>query len=215
MSEITLTWKRDNNNDLETRERVKKYFESNHLNCQETSDGLYITCDDENKAFSYMWDAMYNLAKNDWFRDAVKSCVWRDGDEAEDVIKSTEGLFVNGKVQLSKIVGDENDEEDDDIDEVTVIWKDVSNDLETHERVKKYFESNHLNCQETSDGLYITCDDEVNAYSYMWLSMMDLAACSWFRKTVKSCVWRCGWEWEDVIVSTAELIEEGAISVHD
>ena len=212
MSEITLTWKRDNN-DLETRDRVKKYFEDNHLNCNKTSDGLYITCDNEEKAFLYMWGAMYELAKKDWFRATVKSCIWKDGNEMEDVIKSTEGLFVNGKVQLSKIVGDGN--EDEDIDEFTITWKDNNNDLDVHQRIKKYCESKQLNCEEISDGLYITYDDKKKAFSHMWIVMMDLAECNWFRDAVKSCIWRCGWEWEDIIVSTAELINEGEMRVHD
>ena len=215
MDRVTLTWE-NKNNDLDAHQRIKSFFEDNHLICEETKGGLYITCNNEEKAFLYMWSAMYELAKNEWFRDTVKSCVWKDGREMEDVIKSTEGLFVDGKIQLDKIFNrDKEEEEDEDVDEITITWKDNNNDLDVHQRIKEYCESKQLNCEEMADGLYITYDDKKKAFSQLWIVMMDLAECSWFRKAVKSCVWRCGWEWEDIIISTAELIEEGEMCVHD
>lgn len=98
MNEVTLTWK-NGNIPLETRQRVQNYFEINHLNCKVTETGLYITCDNEKKAYSYMWIAMYDLVKCNWFRAAVQSCVWRDGFLSEDIMKSCVELIANGRLK--------------------------------------------------------------------------------------------------------------------
>ena len=99
MNEVTLTWE-NKNNDLDAHQRIKSFFEDNHLICEETKEGLYITCNDKKNAFSYIWWCMMELAKHVWFRNVVQSCVWTDGYEAEDVILSTEELIAEGKMDL-------------------------------------------------------------------------------------------------------------------
>ena len=99
MQDITLTWE-NANVPSEIRERVQKCFEDNHLNCKITQTGLYITCDDEKNAFSYIWWCMMELAKHVWFRNVVQSCVWTDGYEAEDVIISSRELIAKGEMDL-------------------------------------------------------------------------------------------------------------------
>ena len=98
MNEVVLTWKNANIS-LEIRQRVQNYFEINHLNSKVTETGLYITGDDEKNTHSYMWIAMYDLVKCNWFRAVVQSCVWTDGFRSEDVIKSCVELIANGKLK--------------------------------------------------------------------------------------------------------------------
>lgn len=101
------------------------------------------------------------------------------------------------------------------MDRVILTWKNKNDDLEVHQQIKKFFEINHLECKETEDGLYITCNDKKNAFSYMWLCMIELANHLWSRKVVKSCVWTDGFESEDVIVSSRELIAKGEMDLYE
>ena len=110
-NEIKIFWDMDNN-DIETRKRVKEYFEQFHttskifedcpLHCEEYNNGLHIvgTIKDENKIHNCMWSIMMTLAPCRWFRSVVKKCVWTDGYGCDELISSSAESITEGFMKL-------------------------------------------------------------------------------------------------------------------
>ena len=110
-NEIKIFWDMDNN-DIETRKRVKEYFEQFHtiseifedcpLHCDEYNNGLHITgtIDDENTIHNCMWSIMMRLAPCRWFRSVVKKCVWTDGYGRDELISSSAESIKEGFMEL-------------------------------------------------------------------------------------------------------------------
>ena len=110
-NEVKIFWDMDNN-DLETRKRVKEYFEKFHtiskvfedcpLHCEEYNNGLHIvgTIKDENTIHNCMWSIMMRLAPCRWFRSVVKKCVWTDGYGYDELISGSAELIKEGLMEL-------------------------------------------------------------------------------------------------------------------
>ena len=115
----------------------------------------------------------------------------------------------------------------DSENEIKIFWDMENNDLETRKRVKEYiinfpanshcFKDCKLNCKEYNNGLHITgaIKDENKIFNCMWRIMRTLAPCRWFRSVVKKCVWTDGYNYDELISSSAESIKEGYMKLHD
>lgn len=77
------------------RQTIKSLFTTHSLPCVSDGDTLAFKDRGHGDDFAIMWDIILSLLRADWFMDCAASCVWQDGNGAEDVLAQA------GKVQIT------------------------------------------------------------------------------------------------------------------
>lgn len=71
----------------EISEIIKNQFAAKNIFCEEDGETLAFSGGKHKNDFSYMWIIIMRLTRSDWFLDLATSCIWREGDKWEDVLR--------------------------------------------------------------------------------------------------------------------------------